>query len=221
MCTRFKVEQLSWGVKSCSKKQQQINSGSCRERGEGWESACEWGRHWGGRIHSPQRLSVSQDFPSRTLLLLLLLWVCSLRGHTLPYLDLDLAKQWRVDCDAKFKLNCGRSIYAWMVDVGITSYCKSTRAEKSDCLNDFKHQVSPISFGVDCCFIRIFFILSKVQFFPSWLDGPFKVDTAEVRESDSSQLADKTRSVFCFQSWGFRDCSCGFEIVMEWFIYDL
>lgn len=220
MCTRFKVEQLSWGVKSCSKKQQQINSGSCRERGEGWESACEWGRHWGGRIHSPQRLSVSQDFPSRTLLLLLL-WVCSLRGHTLPYLDLDLAKQWRVDCDAKFKLNCGRSIYAWMVDVGITSYCKSTRAEKSDCLNDFKHQVSPISFGVDCCFIRIFFILSKVQFFPSWLDGPFKVDTAEVRESDSSQLADKTRSVFCFQSWGFRDCSCGFEIVMEWFIYDL
>lgn len=220
MCTRFKVEQLSWGVKSCSKKQQQINSGSCRERGEGWESACEWGRHWGGRIHSPQRLSVSQDFPSRTLLLLLL-WVCSLRGHTLPYLDLDLAKQWRVDCDAKFKLNCGRSIYAWMVDVGITSYCKSTRAEKSDCLNDFKHQVSPISFGVDCCFIRIFFILSKVQFFPSWLDGPFKVDIAEVRESDSSQLADKTRSVFCFQSWGFRDCSCGFEIVMEWFIYDL
>lgn len=220
MCTRFKVEQLSWGVKSCSKKQQQINSGSCRERGEGWESACEWGRHWGGRIHSPQRLSVSQDFPSRTLLLLLL-WVCSLRGHTLPYLDLDLAKQWRVDCDAKFKLNCGRSIYAWMVDVGITSYCKSTRAEKSDCLNDFKHQVSPISFGVDCCFIRIFFILSKVQFFPSWLDGPFKVDTAEVRESDSSLLADKTRSVFCFQSWGFRDCSCGFEIVMEWFIYDL
>lgn len=220
MCTRFKVEQLSWGVKSCSKKRQQINSGSCRERGEGWESACEWGRHWGGRIHSPQRLSVSQDFPSRTLLLLLL-WVCSLRGHTLPYLDLDLAKQWRVDCDAKFKLNCGRSIYAWMVDVGITSYCKSTRAEKSDCLNDFKHQVSPISFGVDCCFIRIFFILSKVQFFPSWLDGPFKVDTAEVRESDSSQLADKTRSVFCFQSWGFRDCSCGFEIVMEWFIYDL
>lgn len=219
MCTRFKVEQLSWGVKSCSKKQQQINSGSCRERGEGWESACEWGRHWGGRIHSPQRLSVSQDFPSRTLLLLL--WVCSLRGHTLPYLDLDLAKQWRVDCDAKFKLNCGRSIYAWILDVGITSYCKSTRAEKSDCLNDFKHQVSPISFGVDCCFIRIFFILSKVQFFPSWLDGPFKVDTAEVRESDSSQLADKTRSVFCFQSWGFRDCSCGFEIVMEWFIYDL
>lgn len=164
MCTRFKVEQLSWGVKSCSKKQQQINSGSCRERGEGWESACEWGRHWGGRIHSPQRLSVSQDFPSRTLLLLLL-WVCSLRGHTLPYLDLDLAKQWRVDCDAKFKLNCGRSIYAWMVDVGITSYCKSTRAEKSDCLNDFKHQVSPISFGVDCCFIRIFLFWAKFRFF--------------------------------------------------------
>lgn len=164
MCTRFKVEQLSWGVKSCSKKQQQINSGSCRERGEGWESACEWGRHWGGRIHSPQRLSVSQDFPSRTLLLLLL-WVCSLRGHTLPYLDLDLAKQWRVDCDAKFKLNCGRSIYAWMVDVGITSYCKSTRAEKSDCLNDFKHQVSPISFGVDCCFIQIFLFWAKFSFF--------------------------------------------------------
>lgn len=202
MCTRFKVEQLSWGVKSCSKKQQQINSGSCRERGEGWESACEWGRHWGGRIHSPQRLSVSQDFPSRTLLLLLL-WVCSLRGHTLPYLDLDLAKQWRVDCDAKFKLNCERSIYAWMVDMGITSYCKSTRAAKSDCLNDFKHQVSPISFGADCCFIRIFFILSKVQFFPSWLDGPFKVDTAEVRESDSSQLADKTRSVFLFPELRF------------------
>lgn len=164
MCTRFKVEQLSRGVKSCSKKQQQINSGSCRERGEGWESACEWGRHWGGRIHSPQRLSVSQDFPSRTLLLLLL-WVCSLRGHTLPYLDLDLAKQWRVDCDAKFKLNCGRSIYAWMVDVGITSYCKSTRSEKSDCLNDFKHQVSPISFGVDCCFIRIFLFWAKFSFF--------------------------------------------------------
>lgn len=176
MCTRFKVEQLSWGVKSCSKKQQQINSGSCRERGEGWESACEWGRHWGGRFHSPQLLSVSQDFPSWTLLLLLLLllWVCSLRGHTLPYLDLDLAKQWRVDCDAKFKLNCERSIYAWMVDVRITSYCKSTRAAKSGCLNDFKHQVSPISlfgclnsFGADCCFIRIFFFFfwAKFSFF--------------------------------------------------------
>lgn len=66
------------------------------ETRELWQNMWGGGRHWGRRFHSSQPLSVSQDFPQwmLPLPLPLPLYVPSLQSHTLPFLDLDLDKQW-------------------------------------------------------------------------------------------------------------------------------
>lgn len=177
-------ERASRGRKSCKEKQQYINSGSCRERGEWWKSICGGGRHQGRRFHSPQssqflrislpgRCCISKCLLSRATLFHI--WSRTWTNSEVDWIGWDSEAESK--CHFLYKTVPKR----FSVDQRITDlYERNTVEERGGLLAGLKHQVVPqfnyliIDFDhLKSTALYSLLTLHEMPLFVSWLTGLF------------------------------------------------
>lgn len=173
-------EWASRGRKSCKEKQQYINSGSCRERGEWWKSICGGGRHQGRRFQSSQFLRISLPGHcciSKCLLsraILFHIWSRIWTNSEVGWIGRDNTTESK--CHFLNKTVPKR----FLVDQRITDLYEGSTAEEKWFIGRFKTSSSPTSKCLIIDFDHLdstasysLFTLHEMLLFVSWLTGLF------------------------------------------------